>query len=129
MKGNAMFKSFRCGAIVAVLAAGPALAAEPTGDPAAGARAFAQCRTCHVTTAGVNRIGPSLHSVIGRPVASIAGFNYSSALKKFGGSWTPARLTAYLASPRTTVPGTRMAYAGLKGLQQQADILAYLKTQ
>ena len=37
-----------------------------TGTAAAGKAVFAQCRTCHVTDAGVNKTGPSLNGIIGR---------------------------------------------------------------
>ncbi len=37
-----------------------------TGNAAAGKLVFAQCRTCHVTDAGVNKTGPSLNGIIGR---------------------------------------------------------------
>src|SRR3982751_2227911 len=78
---------------VAALAAVPAAAAlpqasatmaMPKGDAAAGAKTFAQCKACHVTTAGVNRIGPSLHAVVGRKAGSVPGYPYSVRTKTTG---------------------------------------------
>ncbi|MDN8740524.1 hypothetical protein Q0M07_14850, partial [Staphylococcus aureus] len=46
-----------------------------TGDAAAGEKVFAACRTCHVFDEGVNRVGPSLHKVVGRKSGSVAGFS------------------------------------------------------
>jgi cytochrome c len=37
-------------------------------------------------------------------------------------------LDAYLAAPRAVVPGTKMAYAGVKDPSKRADVIAYLDT-
>ena len=45
-----------------------------------GERVHAQCVSCHTFDAGgANGIGPNLHDVFGRAVASHAGFEYSEA--------------------------------------------------
>jgi cytochrome c len=114
--------------LVATLAA-PALAQMPPGNATAGEKVFTQCKTCHVTTAGVNRIGPSLHDVVGRKAGIVPKFAYSVANKSSGIVWTEAKLFQYLEAPRKVVPGTKMAFAGLKKPQDRADVIAYLKTQ
>lgn len=58
-------------------AAGGVTLAGLTGDAANGQKIFGQCRTCHVVEPGVNRVGPSLHGVVGRTAGSVPGFNYS----------------------------------------------------
>lgn len=98
-----------------------------SGDPAAGARVFRQCMTCHVTTAGVNKVGPSLHGIIGRKAGTVPGFRYSDGNKNSGITWTEQELYTYLENPRAKVPGTIMAFVGLKNSQQRADVIAYLK--
>lgn len=100
--------------------------ADMKGDAAAGEKIFAQCKTCHVTDAGVNRIGPSLHGIIGRKAGEIAGFSYSSANKESGITWTSEKLYQYLEKPARVVPGTKMAFAGLAKGQDRADVIAYL---
>ncbi len=100
-----------------------------TGDAAAGEKIFATCSVCHSVEEGVNKVGPSLHGVVGREAGSIEGFAYSDANKNSGITWTPEELFVYLADPQGTVPGTKMAFAGLKDPQQRADVIAYLKTQ
>ncbi|WP_235902936.1 c-type cytochrome [Sandarakinorhabdus oryzae] len=100
-----------------------------TGDAAKGEKIFAQCKACHVAEAGVNRVGPSLYGVVGRPAGSIAGFNYSKANKGSGITWSEDVLFAYLEAPQKYLPGTRMAFAGLKQPQDRADVIAYLKTR
>ena len=102
--------------------------ADMKGDAAAGEKVFAQCKTCHVIDAGVNRIGPSLHAVVGRKAGQIAGFSYSAANKESGITWTAEKLYQYLEKPARVVPGTKMAFAGLAKGQDRADVIAYLST-
>ncbi len=98
-----------------------------SGDPARGERVFAQCRTCHSPEAGQNRTGPSLHGIIGRQAGTVPGFRYSDANKNSGITWTEQELYNYLENPRARIPGTIMAFVGLRDPQQRADVVAYLK--
>jgi cytochrome c len=99
-----------------------------TGDPTRGQRIFAQCATCHTLEAGVNRVGPSLHDIIGRQAGQVTGFRYSDANRNSGITWSEQELFNYLENPRARIPGTIMAFAGLRNPQQRADIIAYLKS-
>lgn len=99
------------------------------GDPARGRTLFAQCRSCHVLEEGVNRVGPSLHGIIGRKAGTVDGFNYSEANKASAVTWTEDSLFQYLEGPRAFMPGTKMAYAGMKKPQDRADLIAYLKAE
>ena len=99
-----------------------------TGDAAKGKVAFITCQTCHSIDPGVNKIGPSLHAVVGRKAGSIAGFTYSAANKDSGITWTPEKLFQYLENPQRVVPGTKMTFAGFPDPQKRADVIAYLKT-
>ncbi len=83
---------------------------------------------CHATEEGRNKIGPSLHDLVGRHSASIAGFAYSDAMKRFDKIWDEATLNTYLTDPKATVPGTKMIFPGLKNQQERDDIIAFLKT-
>ncbi len=100
-----------------------------TADAAAGEKVFAACRTCHVFDEGVNRVGPSLHKVVGRKSGSVAGFSYSDANKNSGITWTPEVLFEYLKDPKAYVPGTKMAFPGVKDDQKRANLVAYLEAQ
>ncbi|MFM7379326.1 MAG: c-type cytochrome [Erythrobacter sp.] len=100
-----------------------------TGDAAAGEKVFAACRTCHVFDDGVNRVGPSLHKIVGRKSGSVAGFAYSDANKNSGITWTPQVLFEYLKDPKGYIPGTKMAFPGVKDDQKRADLVAYLEAQ
>ena len=100
-----------------------------TGDAAKGKVAFLTCQTCHAIEAGVNKIGPSLHGVVGRKAGSIAGFTYSAANKSSGITWTEDKLFQYLENPQRVVPGTKMTFAGWPtDPQKRADVIAFLKT-
>ncbi|MHA7819745.1 MAG: c-type cytochrome [Erythrobacter sp.] len=103
--------------------------ADLTGDAAAGETVFAQCRTCHLVEEGKNGVGPSLYGIIGRDAGTIEGFNYSDANANSGVTWTPEVMFEYLEAPREFMPGTRMAFPGLKDAQDRADVIAYLQTQ
>lgn len=100
-----------------------------TGDATAGQRVFMQCRTCHAIEAGVNRVGPSMHGIVGRQAGTMPGYTYSAANKNSGKTWDEATLFAYLENPRAYIPGTKMSFVGLRNPQQRVDVIAYLKTQ
>jgi cytochrome c len=98
-----------------------------SGDPSRGQRIFAQCATCHSVEQGVNRVGPSLYGIIGRTAGSVAGFRYSEANRNSGIVWSEQEMFVYLENPRARVPGTIMAFVGLRDPQQRADVIAYLQ--
>lgn len=99
------------------------------GDADKGANVFKKCAACHKLEAGENGTGPTLHQVVGRPVDSIDGFNYSGNLTKVGDVWTPENLFTFLENPRAAAPGTTMGFAGLRKTSERADIIAFLSNQ
>lgn len=101
--------------------------AQMSGDTARGQRIFAQCATCHSPEQGVNRVGPSLYGIVGRESGTIPGFRYSAANQASDIVWTEQELFTYLENPRARIPGTIMAFVGLRNPQQRADVIAYLK--
>lgn len=118
----------QCLALAAVFLclATPALA---EGDAIAGKAVFRKCMACHSTEA-VNKVGPTLSGIIGRPVASIEDYSYSEAMRAFGEGgkqWNEGLIAEYLMAPKAMVPGTRMTFAGLKKIEDIANLIAYLK--
>jgi cytochrome c len=102
--------------------------ARADGDAAAGQVVFKKCGLCHSPDAGVNKLGPSLHAVVGRKSGSIETYNYSDAMKAAGKTWDPATLDVYLTDPKALVPGTKMVFPGLKDPKDRQDVIAYLET-
>ncbi len=99
------------------------------GDPTAGKAVFMQnCAICHSPDAGVNKIGPSLHDIVGRHSGSVSDFTYSPAMKAADKTWDPQTLNVYLTDPRATVPNTKMIFPGLKSETQRQNLIAYLET-
>lgn len=114
-------------------AAGPAVPAPSldvllaSADSERGKRTAQVCMACHdLSRDGANRIGPALWGVVGRPVASHAGFAYSSAMQQHGGAWNYAALDRFLARPSEAVPGTKMTFSGLRNPRERANVLAFL---
>lgn len=95
-------------------------------DVAKGEKIFKKCSACHKTEKGANAVGPYLLGVVGRPVDAADGFSYSGALEKVADVWTPENLNDFLASPKGFAPGTTMGFAGLKKIEERADVIAYL---
>lgn len=95
-----------------------------------GKETYAKCVACHtIDKGGRNSIGPNMHGVVGRAVASIEGFNYSASMKAKGGVWDEAALDAYLENPRKNVVGTKMSFAGISNADERKALIEYLKAQ
>ena len=84
--------------------------AQPAPGTGAGAALFeSRCMACHSLDA--SRVGPMLRGVVGRKVASVAGYDYSGALRRVNGRWDARHLDAWLTDPQSVAPGTRMAFS------------------
>jgi cytochrome c len=86
------------------------------------------CRTCHTLREGDNRLGPSLHKVIGRKAGSLPGFGFSSAMQGSDIVWDKATLDRFIANPDQVVPGHSMKpFGGIASPEVRARIIAYLE--
>jgi cytochrome c len=99
-------------------------------DAAKGEQVFKKCAACHnADPGGANALGPALHGVVGRAVASHAGFAYSDALKGVGGTWGWDNLSTWLANPKKFAPGNKMTFAGLSNPEDRANVIAFLNSR
>ena len=97
-------------------------------DLAAGAQSFRKCSPCHsVGEDARNKVGPELNGLDGRKSGSAADYSYSEANKKAEITWSEATFKDYIQNPMAKVPGTKMAFAGIKNEKEMADLWAYLK--
>ncbi|MFZ1680960.1 MAG: cytochrome c family protein, partial [Rhizobiaceae bacterium] len=98
----------------------------------AGATVFKKCASCHtVDNGGANKVGPNLWNIVNRPVASHEGFAYSAPMKAFaegGKTWDYESLSQFTLAPKGLVKGTAMGFAGLKKIDERANLIAYLRS-
>ena len=100
------------------------VAALVAGDARNGEELYARCAACHALA--YDRVGPRHCGILGRRAGSVAGFDYSDAMKKSGIVWSEKTLDRFIADPLKTVPGTTMTYAGVRAQKERADLIAYL---
>lgn len=93
------------------LVAAPAFAQDaPTGDAAAGEKAFNKCQTCHmvVNEAGevlagkAGKTGPNLYGLPGRTAGTYPDFKYGDSIVALGATgfaWNEADFVTYVADP------------------------------
>ncbi len=115
----------------AALAAGLllAMAAAPAARADDGPTVFNDnCAVCHSTEPGVNKLGPSLAGVVGRPSASLKDYPYSDGMQKAGVTWTKLVLDKWITDPQAMVKGTKMLFAGLKNAKDRKTLIDYLAT-
>jgi cytochrome c len=97
-------------------------------DLAAGEQSFRKCSPCHaVGEDAQNKVGPALNGLDGRKSGTIADYSYSEANKKAEITWSEASFKDYIQNPMAKMPGTKMAFAGIKNDKEIGDLWAYLK--
>jgi cytochrome c len=95
------------------------------GDATRGKMVFEKrCSICHSMTK--NQQGPQLAGLLGRKAGSVARFQYSSALRKSGLTWTEETLDKWLTAPDTLVPDTAMDYR-VRDAEERRDLIAYMR--
>jgi len=111
---------------VTILAASTGTA--PAQDLAAGEQSFRKCAPCHDIGEGAKvKLGPPLNGLDGRKAGTYEGFNYSEVNKNSGITWSDAEFNKYIRNPMQVMPGTRMAFVGIRNDKEITDLWAYLK--
>ena len=121
------------GAATAAAPAAPEMAPIPVrlaeADVEQGMKEARKCAACHTfDQGGAHKVGPNLWNVVGHETAHADDFNYSESLAGLGANWTFEALDAFLSDPKSYVPGTKMAFAGIKNPQDRADVIAYMRS-
>ncbi|MBJ2150112.1 cytochrome c family protein [Paracoccus sp. IB05] len=102
-----------------------------TADPAKGEKVFNKCKACHKLD-GTDGTGPHLNGVVGRQIASAAGFAYSSSMADHGTDgtkWDPEELDHFLRAPKSFAANTKMSFAGLPKQDERINLIAFLEQQ
>jgi cytochrome c len=114
----------RAAVAAGLLAAAAGLPALAAGDAARGEKIYERCAACHSLAA--DRTGPRHCGLVGRKAGTVAGFEYSNAMKRSGITWNARSLDRFIAAPLAAVPGTSMGYDGVKDPRERADLIAWL---
>ena len=113
-------------AALAAVSPVPVTAAAAPPPPAPPA-AFGQCAVCHTVKQGERSgFGPNLYGVAGTRSGAIAGYSFSPAIKRANIVWDRKNLDRFIEAPQAVVPGTKMAFAGIKDPAKRKAIVDYL---
>jgi len=113
--------------VIASSALASAALAQDAADPAAGKTSFNKCLACHAIGEGAkNKVGPVLNGLDGRKSGTAPDYNYSDANKNSGITWGEAQFKEYIKDPKAKIPGTKMAFAGIKNDKEINDLWAFV---
>jgi cytochrome c len=113
--------------VVAAVAIAASSGAALAQDATAGENSFKKCLPCHSVGDGAkNKVGPELNGLDGRKSGTAEGYSYSDANKNSGITWNEAQFKDYIKDPKAKIPGTKMAFAGIKNPKEVDDLWAYL---
>jgi cytochrome c len=104
-----------------------AASAAQAQDVAAGETSFHKCMPCHSVGEGAkNKVGPELNGLDGRKTGSAPDYSYSDANKNSGITWNKEQFLEYIKDPKAKIPGTKMAFAGIKNETEATNLWTYL---
>jgi cytochrome c len=101
-----------------------------TSEPAADVpQAFEPCIACHAYQPDEPPLeGPTLWQVMGRRIAGLDNYEYSSGLRAVKGQWDRATLDRFLAAPQAFAPGVLMTFGGVRDAADRTIVLDFLET-
>ena len=97
-------------------------------DAQDGEKLFRKCKACHAADTEKNKVGPYLKGIYGRQVAAVDGYKYSKAMAAADFVWDDENLDKFLEKPRSHLPGTKMAFPGVRKPADRAALIEYLKS-
>jgi len=113
--------------VFAALALAATMGMAKAQDLAAGEQSFRKCSPCHAVGEDArNKVGPELNGLDGRKAGTAADYSYSDANKNSGITWDTATFKEYIQAPMAKIPGTKMAFAGIKNETEIANLWGYL---
>lgn len=94
---------------------------------------FLRCKSCHALDAAApppfgGALGPHLEAIVGRPAASVEGFEYTDELRALDLVWDEETLDQWLQEPQAMVPAMCEPFTGMADPEHRAALVAYLKT-
>jgi cytochrome c len=97
-------------------------------DVAAGETSFRKCSPCHdIGPQAKIKLGPPLNGLDGRKAGTFDGFQYSEVNKNSGITWSHDEFVKYIKNPMQAMPGTRMAFIGIRDDTEIENLWSYLK--
>lgn len=88
---------------------------------------FGQCAVCHSDKQGQKSgFGPNLFGIAGTKAGAVPGYAFSAAMTSSGVSWNRANLDAFLLSPQSKIPGTKMSFSGVQDAAKRKEIVDYI---
>ena len=90
------------------------------------------CGICHSTTAGQNKGGPALSSIMGKVAGQVEGYKKYKGLKGADFTWTDENMDAFLANPKKFIKANTentktSMFAKVKKAETRAAIIEFLK--
>jgi cytochrome c len=112
---------------LAVIVSSAAASGALAQDAAAGKMSFNKCLACHAIGEGAkNKVGPELNGIDGRKSGTAPDYSYSDANKNSGITWNEAQFKEYIKDPKAKIPGTKMAFAGIKNEKEINDLWTFI---
>jgi cytochrome c len=120
-------KNLTLSALIVIATSATASSVALAQDVAAGKTSFNKCLACHAIGEGAqNKVGPVLNGLDGRKSGTAPNYNYSDANKNSGITWDEAQFKEYIRDPKAKIPGTKMAFAGIKKDTEVNDLWAFV---
>ena len=111
-----------------VIASSAAASAALAQDVAAGKTSFNKCLACHAIGEGAkNKVGPELNGLDGRKSGTAPrAIPIRTPTRIPASPGTRPQFKEYIKDPKAKIPGTKMAFAGIKNEKEINDLWAFL---